>query len=109
VLVGDVAGDEAGPVRRLVEQQGREKWSSFSCGACHWAKGIAPESNQTSITSGTRRSGSPPVGDGISISSTNGRCGSPMRVPLSCSSSSNEPTQTVSPASLRHTGSGVPQ
>ena len=54
----------------------RSNLSWFSNGACHWANGIEPESNQTSITSGTRRSGSPPVGDGISTSSTYGRCGS---------------------------------
>ena len=30
------------------------KTSSFSSGACHWANGIEPESNQTSMTSGTR-------------------------------------------------------
>jgi hypothetical protein len=70
---------------------------------------MEPESNQTSITSGTRRSGSPPVGDGISMSSTYGRCGSSMRTPDSSSSSANEPMQRISPAALRHTGSGVPQ
>jgi len=35
------------------------KRSAFSKGAWYWANGIAPESNQTSITSGTRRIGSP--------------------------------------------------
>ena len=31
------------------------KRSSFSNGACHCANGMQPESNQTSMTSGTRR------------------------------------------------------
>ena len=33
----------------------RSNSCAFLCGQPHWAKGIEPESNQASITSGTRR------------------------------------------------------
>ena len=42
----------------------------------HCAKGIAPESYQASITSGTRRASAPHAGHGNAISSIVGRCGS---------------------------------
>ena len=71
------------------------KWSSNcvvpSCGAWYWANGIEPESNQTSITSGTRRIGSPHSAQGKVASSTYGRCGSVRSVPASSFSSCRDP------------------
>jgi hypothetical protein len=41
------------------EMKSAGNWAANSscpaCGQPHWAKGMAPESNQQSITSGTRR------------------------------------------------------
>src|SRR3954468_21606022 len=51
------------------------KRSPFSNGACHWAKGIEPESNQTSMTSGTRVIGSPPSSQAKPASSAEGGVG----------------------------------
>src|SRR5580698_8456338 len=80
-------------------------------GAPHCANGIDPESNQTSITSGTRTAGSPHDGHGNSTESTNGRCGSsPDRSrPTSRESSASEPTQVTCSFGHSQTGSGVPQ
>src|SRR5579871_4743153 len=80
-------------------------------GAPHWANGIDPESNQTSITSGARTVLSPHSGQGNVTSSTYGRCGSsadrsrPARPP----SSSRDPTQVTCCDGHSQTGSGVPQ
>ena len=49
------------------------------------------------------------AGTGSRSSSTNGRCGSSTSVPLSCSSSANDPITWMWPWPQRHTGSGVPQ
>src|ERR1700689_1852703 len=91
-----------------------ENSSAFRSGAPCWANGIAPESYQTSITSGTRRANpSPPSQDGQVnvIPSTNGRCGSsPVRsAPASSDSSASEPTQVTCDCAHTHSGSGVPQ
>ena len=83
--------------------------SSPWCGAPHWANGIEPQSNHTSITSGTRRMASPHSGHGNSTSSTNGRWGSSSRVPESSASSASDPITWTCPAAQRHAGSGVPQ
>ena len=80
-----------------------------SCGAWYWANGIEPESNHTSITSGTRCIGSPHSAHGNVASSTNGRWGSVSSVPASSLSSASEPIAWAWPFSQRHTGSGVPQ
>ncbi len=56
-----------------------------------------------------RLSGDFPVGDGIVILSTKCVWRSVTFWPESVSSSSMEPTHTVSPSTLRHTGRGVPQ
>ena len=93
------------------------KAASCSNGKWCWANGIAPESNHTSITSGTRRIGSPharPVrprraGTGSDTSSTNGRWWSSSAVPERSASSAKEPTTCTCPRGQRHTGSGVPQ
>ena len=86
------------------------KRSSFSNGAWYWANGIEPESNQTSMTSGTRVIRAPHCGHGKPTSSTYGRCGSSRRTPESSSSSSKEPMHVdVAGRSQRQTGSGVPQ
>src|SRR6202035_5984669 len=83
----------------------------FRSGAPHCANGIDPESNQTSITSGTRDASSPHDGHGNVTSSTNGRCGSspdrsrPARPP----SSASDPTQVPCADGHSQTGSGVPQ
>ena len=100
--VGDVAEAEHGAVRRArrtaasrrragsrtsrasgrsprrCSRRGRRRsnCSWFSNGAWHCANGIAPESNHTSMTSGTRRISSPHSAHGHACSSTNGRCGS---------------------------------
>src|SRR5450756_1866832 len=80
-------------------------------GAPHCANGIDPESNQTSITSGTRDASSPHDGHGNVMSSTYGRGGSspdssrPAR-PLS---SESDPTQVTCSDGHFHSGSGVPQ
>src|SRR6185437_10360957 len=81
------------------------------CGAPNCAKGMDPESYQTSITSGTRRAVSPQSGHEITTWSTYGRCGSiPVRSrPASSDSSASEPTQVVWPPGHSQTGSGVPQ
>ena len=80
-------------------------------GAPYWANGIAPESYQTSITSGTRRARSPHEGHTNVIASTYGRCGSsPVRSrPASSDSSASEPTQVRWDSAHTHSGSGVPQ
>ena len=80
-------------------------------GAPCWANGIAPESYQTSITSGTRRARSAHTGQGKLTASTNGRCGSsPVRSrPARSDSSDSEPTQVTWPSAHSHRGSGVPQ
>ena len=85
--------------------------SKFRSGAPCWANGIAPESYQTSITSGTRRARSSQTGQANVISSTNGRCGSsPVRSrPASVDSSESEPTQVTCSSGHTHSGSGVPQ
>ena len=83
--------------------------ASLSCGAWYWANGIEPESNHTSITSGTRRIGSPHSGQANVASSTNGRWGSVTAVPARSLSSCREPIARVCPSSQRQTGSGVPQ
>ena len=77
------------------------KRSSFSNGAWYCANGIEPESNQTSITSGTRRMRAPHCGHGKPTSSTNGRCGSSSRTPDSSSSSSSDPMHVRVLAVLR--------
>ena len=81
--------------------------------APHWANGMAPESYQASITSGTRVAVSPQVGQGKEMSSTNGRCGSRFDSswPESSLSSASEPTQVMCDSSAPQTqsGSGVPQ
>ena len=46
------------------------KTSWFSNGACSWANGMQPESNQTSMTSGTRVIGASHSGHGKRTSST---------------------------------------
>jgi hypothetical protein len=46
------------------------KTSPFSNGWCHCATGMEPESNQASITSGTRFISAPQVGQGKTTSST---------------------------------------
>src|ERR1700683_2231177 len=90
---------------------------AFRSGAPCWANGIAPESYQTSITSGTRRANpSPPStpsqeGQVNVIPSTNGRCGSSLvrSAPASSDSSAREPTQVTCDCAHTHSGSGVPQ
>ncbi len=85
--------------------------SLLRCGAPNWANGIAPESYQTSITSGTRRACASQDGQPKVTSSTNGRCGS--RADRSCPacwpSSASEPTHVRCPSAHRQIGSGVPQ
>src|ERR1700749_1716175 len=83
----------------------------FRSGAPHCANGIDPESNHTSITSGTRAASCPHSGHGNVTSSTNGRCGSsPDRSrPASPPSSASDPTHVSCPDWHSHTGSGVPQ
>src|SRR5229473_7501796 len=85
--------------------------SKFRSGAPCWANGIAPESYQTSITSGTRRASTPQSGHANVTASTNGRCGSsPVRSrPASSDSSASEPTGVTCDAEHTHSGSGVPQ
>src|SRR5580704_8597328 len=85
--------------------------SKFRIGAPCWANGMAPESYQTSPTSGTRRARSSHTGHANVISSTNGRCGSsPVRSrPASVDSSDSEPTQVTCSSGHTHSGSGVPQ
>ena len=63
------------------------------------------------MTSGTRCAGDSQSGQLISMSSTNGRCGSmPVTsAPASSDSSASEPTQVRWPAGHRQIGSGVPQ
>src|ERR1700722_10673247 len=80
-------------------------------GAPHCANGIDPESNQTSITSGSRAADSPHSGQGNVTSSTNGRCGaSPDRSrPASPPSSARDPTQVTCCDGHSQIGSGVPQ
>jgi hypothetical protein len=74
---------------------------------------MAPESNQASMTSGTRRyvPGSPSISN--VISSMKGRCGSSSdrSLPVSSESRARESTQTSfdGSSSLRQIGSGVPQ
>ena len=86
---------------------------SSSHGQWYCAKGIAPESNQTSITSRTRRMRSPHFGHAISTSSTHGRCRSSSpsgSVTARSRSSSMLPiASTASQAPQRQTFSGVPQ
>ena len=72
-------------------------------------QGIDPDSNQQSNTSGTRRSGDFPVGEGISTLSMKCLCRSVTFTPASFSSSAALPTTITSPSSLRQIGSGVPQ
>ena len=83
--------------------------SSFSNGAWRCANGIEPESNQTSMTSGTRRISAPHSAHAHVCSSTYGRCGSGSGLPERSSTSANEPTASTWPFSQRQTGSGVPQ
>src|SRR6266700_1118847 len=80
-------------------------------GAPYCANGIAPESYQTSITSGTRRASPSHEGQPNATSSTNGRCGSsPVRSrPASPDSSASEPTGVTCDSAHTHSGSGVPQ
>src|ERR1700733_8359283 len=83
----------------------------FRSGAPHCANGIEPESNQTSMTSGTRVAESPHAGQGKTTSSTKGRCGSsadrswPARRP----GSARDPTHVTCDVGHSHSGSGVPQ
>src|SRR6266567_6545363 len=88
-----------------------ENDARFRCGAPHCANGIEPESNQTSVTSGTRTAESPQEGQGNVTSSTYGRCGSsPDRsLPASPPSSASDPTQVTCSDGHSHSGSGVPQ
>ena len=76
-----------------MKSAGKRSWkcSRFSCGAWYWANGIDPESNHTSITSGTRCICSPHSAHGNETSSTNGRWGSLSCTPDSSRSSANEP------------------
>ena len=85
------------------------KTSSFSIGACHWANGIEPESNQTSITSGTRVIVPSHCSQSHVCSSTYGRCGSSSGLPECSLTSASEPSALTCPFSQRQTGSGVPQ
>src|SRR5215831_589292 len=89
----------------------RRNSASFRSGAPNWANGMAPESNQTSMTSGTRRAAEPQSGHVITTSSTNGRCGSmPVTsLPARLDSSASEPTQVTWPAAQVQMGNGVPQ
>ena len=75
------------------------------------ANGIEPESNHTSITSGTRLiiSSQPDSRQANVTSSTNGRCGSSSATPERLSSSASEPITWRCPAGHLHTGNGVPQ
>ena len=70
-----------------------------------------PESNQASITSGTRVAGCPHDGQGNVTVSTYGRCGSsPDRSrPAAEASSARDPTQVRCPSPHSYSGSGVPQ
>ena len=85
------------------------KWASFSCGAWYCANGIEPESNHTSITSGTRCIVPPHSAHRNVASSTNGRWGSVSAVPASSFNSLSEPIARRCPLAHCHTGSGVPQ
>ncbi len=85
------------------------KTSSFSNGAWCWANGMQPESNHTSITSGTRCIGSPQSAQSHVGASTNGRCGSSSMSPDFSASSVSDPMHSAWPLAQRHTGSGVPQ
>src|ERR1700722_472795 len=80
-------------------------------GAPHCANGIDPESNQTSITSGTRAAASPQAGHGNATSSTYGRGGSAPdgSPPASPPSSFGDPTQVTCCDGHSQSGSGVPQ
>src|SRR6266446_1126088 len=80
-------------------------------GAPYCANGIAPESYQTSITSGTRRASPSHDGQPNVTASTNGRCGSSLvrSAPESSDSSASEPTQVRCESGHTHRGSGVPQ
>src|SRR3954469_6569033 len=85
--------------------------SALRYGAPNCANGIEPESNQASITCGTRRYVPDSPGRVNVTSSTNGRCGSSSSTPESSRSSASDPTQIIrdGSSSLRHTGRGVPQ
>src|SRR5580692_3437250 len=85
--------------------------AEFRHGAPNCANGIAPESNHTSMTSGTRLASAPQSGQAITTSSTNGRCGSMAvtSVPASDDSSASDPTQVAWSEGQIQTGSGVPQ
>ncbi len=77
----------------------------------HCANGIAPESYQVSITSGTREASSPHSGHGNGTSSIAGRWGSiPVTSrPASRESSASDPIAVSWPFGHRQMGSGVPQ
>src|SRR5580704_8837402 len=89
-------------------------WAGYPSGlvsAPNCAKGIAPESYQTSITSGTRVASPPHVGQANVTESTKGRCGSspPRSRPASSASDASESTQVTWESGHTHSGSGVPQ
>ena len=67
------------------------KRSWLAWGAPNCANGMDPESNHTSITSGTRFMSPPQLSQVRITSSTNGRCGSWSFTPDSRSSSASEP------------------
>ena len=81
------------------------------CGYPHCANGIAPESYQQSITSGTRIISEPQSAQANLMSSTNGRCGSRFDSswPAKSPSSFKEPMAISCLFSHRQIGSGVPQ
>src|SRR5919106_486598 len=77
----------------------------------HWAYGMAPESYQVSMTSGTRRASWWHWGHGSVTSSMAGRWGSTPETsrPARADNSRSEPTTVTWRREQRHTGSGVPQ
>src|SRR5258708_1391929 len=80
-------------------------------GAPCWPNGIAPASNQASITSGTREATSPHDGHGNVTASTYGRCGSSddRSRPASVPRAASDGTHVMCPAAHSHTGRGAPQ
>ena len=108
----------AGLVNRLADIVRREtpvlKQGLVLKGVMALGYGMAPESNQQSITSGTRFIFPPHLGQSKVTSSTKGRCKSSGSLkpekPFFPFSSSKLPTHSRSPQdSQRQTGSGVPQ
>src|SRR5215469_5053234 len=89
----------------------RSNSASFCHGAPNCANDMAPESNHTSMTSGTRWAVASQSGQEIAMSSTNGRCGSiPVRsAPASSDSSVSDPTTVTWSDGQTQIGSGVPQ